>query len=107
MAVKCLYEMTEEQYLSLLESGMGILIYGDDFPPNINVFRTESTKYEATMQLHYVVSNIAEDSGASAENIIAFIEKYGEEIGALYADIQSGLITQQDLKDIAEGIDNE
>ena len=105
--INSLYNLTDEQYEELNKSGMGVLIYGCDiWPSNIHIFRTNATKYEASAQLFYVVRNITESTGCSAQQVIDFIQTYGQELGALYDDINKGYITQSEIQEIIEDIDN-
>lgn len=101
-----LYELSVDQYNQLNESGMGKLIYGKVWPANESIFLTECTKYEASAQLFYVVRNITESTGCSAQQVIEFIQAYGQELGALYDDINKGYITQSEIQEIIEDIDN-
>jgi hypothetical protein len=101
-----MYELTNEQYKSLLESNQGVTIYGDSFPPNINVFKTQKAKYEAVLELFYLVQNICESSGANAEVMMEFIQGYASDIGDIAGYINAGLITEDDMKDIVRYLDD-
>lgn len=92
-----LYNLTQEQYNQLDQSGMGKVIYGDKFPPNFNVFLTQSSKYEAIQQLSYVIGEIVDNFGLSSADTMELISTFGEEVGLLHAEINSGLISQADI----------
>lgn len=101
-----LYELSVENYEKLLETNQGELIYGKDFPKNAAIFRSMQAKYLAVNQLFYVVNNMVERSGASAKDLITFINEYGEAIADINTDIFNGLITDQDMEDMIRYIDN-
>lgn len=102
-----LYELSVDQYNQLNENNLGKVIYGEDlWPANESVFLSLVTRYEASAQLFYVVRNITESTGCSAQQVIDFIQAYGQELGALYDDINKGYITQQEIQEIIEDIDN-
>lgn len=104
--INSLFELSVDQYNQLNESGLGKVIYGDIWPANESVFLSLCCRYEASAQLFYVVRNITESTGCSAQQVIEFIQNYGEELGALWADINKGYITQQEIQEIIEDIDN-
>lgn len=97
-----LYNLTQEQYNSLNESGHGRLIYGDKWPANFAVFLSKASNYEAIQQLAYTVGEIVDNFGLSAADTMELISNYGEEVGLLYAEINSGLITTADIERLLE-----
>jgi hypothetical protein len=103
--LKPLYELSVENYESLLSSGQGQLIYGSSFPANVAIFRSLQNKYLAVTQLYYVVNNVVQSTGASAADIMEFIRQYGETIADINQDICNGLITDEDMDGIVEYVD--
>lgn len=103
--VKSIYELLETDYISLSESGYGKIIYGDDFPPNLSVFKTEKAKYIAVGSLYYLVKNITEDCGCSAAQVVELITRYGVDLGELADDIEKGLISDDDIASVINDVD--
>ena len=102
-----IYDLNEEQYMQLESSGLGKAIYGLSWPPNISVWRSEKSRYEALLQAFYFVKKFSDASGASASDILDMINDYGDAITDIYKDINSGLITEADQQDIVDQLDGE
>lgn len=102
-----MYNLNITTYQQLLDSGQGVLIYGQDFPSNASVFKSEQAKYFAVMQVYNLVKDFSEASGASAADLVAFIKDYGEAIAEIESDYLAGLITDADYDDIIKELDGD
>ena len=99
------YHLNLATYQQLLESGQGEVIYGNSFPANVSVFKSEQVKYFAVAQAYELVREFSDASGASAEDIVKFIVEFGEAISDVNKDVVAGLITDDDFKDIVNELD--
>ena len=104
--IKSIYELLESDYIQLSESGMGKVIYGKDWPANVSVFKTEQAKYIAVGSLYYLVNNIVNDTGCSADQVVELIVTYGGDFGELSDDIVNGFITDDDIYDVINRVDS-
>lgn len=98
-----LYGLTDDDYIRLESDGLGKVIYGDAFPANLSVFKSEKARYLSATLLAEVVDSIVEEYGLSAEQVVEIIKEYGEDIGELNSDINNKLIAKQTITDIIEG----
>lgn len=100
-----LYNLNIDQYRTMLENGTGKLIFGKDWPSNEAVFKSNQTRHFALRTFAQVTEEFVNQTGASAQDVVALIEQYGELVFDIHKDIQNGVISEQDKVELVEWLD--
>ena len=100
-----LYNLTVDQYRTMLDNGTGKLIFGKDWPSNESIFKSNQARHFALRTFAEVVESFVDQTGASAQDVVALIEQYGELVYDIHKDIHSGVISEQDKVDLVEYLD--
>jgi len=100
-----LYNLNIEQYRTMLENGTGQLIFGKDWPNNEAIFKSNQARHFALRTFAEVVEAFVNQTGASAQDVVALIEQYGDLVYDIHKDIHSGVISEQDKVELVEWLD--
>lgn len=101
-------DVTEEEYESLLSSGLGIKLFKESFPPNINVYKSLVAKCDACFNLYKFVKHFASVTSAAPEDIVeALLSLECNDVFAIQADRDAGLITDADIKEMLDDLEND
>ena len=100
-----LYNLNIEQYRAMLDNGTGKLIFGNSFPANEAIFKSNQARHFALRTFAEVVEAFVNQTGASAQDVIALIEQYGDLVYDIHKDIHSGVISEQDKVELVEWLD--
>ena len=101
-------DVTEEEYESLLSSGLGIKLFKDSFPPNINVYKSLVAKCDACHNLYKFVKHFASVTSADPNDIVeALLTLQCNDVFAIQADREAGLITDSDIQEMLRDLELE
>ena len=100
-----LYELSLADYLKLEESGNGRLIYSNEWPANISVFKSMKSRYLAVQHLYSVIEDVSGATGCSAEDLIGVILSYSEIFDDIRKDVENGVISQEDIEAMVAYLD--
>lgn len=100
--------ITEDEYEHLLQSGIGIKLFGASFPANVNVYKSLIAKADACFNLYKFVKHFASVTSASAEDIVeALLSLECNDVFAIQADREAGLITDNDIQEMLRQLELE
>lgn len=102
-----IYEFTVEDYLQLQESGNGRLIYGNDWPFNVSIFKSLKSRYLAVKQMWDTIETITSQTGISASDTLDVLLGYYEIFTDIATDIENGVISEEDITEMINTIDGE
>ena len=100
-----LYNLNIDQYRTMLDNGTGKLIWGKDFPANESIFKSNQARHFALLTFAQVTEAFVNQTGASAQDVIALVEQYGDLVYDIHKDIHSGVISEQDKVELVEWLD--
>lgn len=93
--------VTEDEYNHLLQSGIGIKLFGASFPPNINVYKSLVAKCDACHNLYKFVKHFASVTSADPSDIVeALLTLQCNDVFTIQADREAGLITDADIQEM-------
>lgn len=100
--------ITEDEYEHLLSSGIGIKLFGNSFPANVNVYKSLIAKADACHNLYKFVKHFASVTSASPEDIVeALLTLECNDVFAIQADREAGLITDNDIQEMLRQLELE
>lgn len=97
-------EITEQEYIVLLESGIGVKQY-TDFPPNINVYRSMIAVADAQLELWKYVTHYIKHTDASPTDIVKAMLTSTANTNLIKHAFKEGLLTMQDVQDMEDELD--
>jgi hypothetical protein len=95
-------QITEDEYLSLQSSGLGLKLFGASFPANINVYRTEFNKADVKFELYKAVLHFVNNTNADSEDIVLALRTLSTDPFEIRSNLENGMLTEDDLKELAE-----
>lgn len=100
--------ITENEYDRLLQSGIGVKLFGASFPPNINVYKSLVAKCDACHNLYKFVKHFASVTSADPSDIVeALLTLQCNDVFAIQADREAGLITDNDVQEMLRDLELE